>query len=141
MVTGLSIGDVARRAGLRPSALRYYEQVGLLAPQLRASGRRRYDPDVLNTLALIAFAKRAGFTIAETRELLVGFDANVPASDRWRALAQRKEQELDALIAKALEMKESLRRVQRCRCRTVSQCGQRFRSAAAGPAHPFAPST
>jgi MerR family redox-sensitive transcriptional activator SoxR len=126
-VTGLSIGEVARRAGVRPSALRYYEQVGLLAPQLRANGRRCYDPSVLDTLALIAFAKRVGFTIAETRQLLAGFDAAVPASDRWRTLARRKEQELDVLIAKAMEMKASLQRVQGCRCRTMAQCGQRFR--------------
>jgi MerR family redox-sensitive transcriptional activator SoxR len=133
-VTGLSIGEVARRAGLRPSALRYYEQVGLLAPQLRANGRRCYDPDVLNTLALIAYAKGAGFTIADTRQLLRGFEAQVPAPERWRTIAERKEQELDALIARAQEMKQSLQRVLHCRCNSVRQCGQRLRAAADAPA-------
>jgi MerR family transcriptional regulator, redox-sensitive transcriptional activator SoxR len=131
MVTGLSIGEVARRAGLRPSALRYYEQVGLLAPQLRASGQRRYDPDVLNTLALIAYARRAGFTIAETRHLLRGFETAVPTSDRWRDLGARKEQELDALIARAVDMKQAAQRIQQCDCQNVTQCGQRLRTAQA----------
>jgi MerR family redox-sensitive transcriptional activator SoxR len=133
-VTGLSIGEVARRAGLRPSALRYYEQVGLLAPQLRANGRRCYDPEVLNTLTLIAYAKGAGFSIADMRQLLRGFDAQVPAPERWRAIATRKEQELDALIARAQAMKQSLQRVRHCRCDNVRQCGQRMRAAADRPA-------
>jgi hypothetical protein len=51
-------------------ALRYYEQVGLLTPQLRVSGQRRYDLAVFDVLALIAYAKRVGFTIAETKVLL-----------------------------------------------------------------------
>jgi MerR family transcriptional regulator, redox-sensitive transcriptional activator SoxR len=135
-MTGLSIGEVAKRAGVRTSALRYYEQVGLLPPQLRSHGthgQRRYDPGVLNTLALIAFAKHAGFTIAETRQLLSGFDKTVSAPERWRQVAQRKEQELDALIARATEMKRALQAVQRCQCGTLAQCGQRFRRVA--PVH------
>jgi MerR family redox-sensitive transcriptional activator SoxR len=127
-MTGLSIGEVARRAGIRPSALRYYEQVGLLPPQLRSHGQRRYDPGVLNTLALIAFAKHAGFTIAETRHLLSGFDTSITASARWREVAQRKEQELDAIIARATEMKRALEAVHRCQCGTLTQCGQRIRA-------------
>lgn len=133
-MTGLSIGEVARRAGLRPSALRYYEQAGLLAPQLRAHGRRCYDPDVLNTLALIGYARRAGFTIADTRQLLRGFEAQVPVPERWRTIAARKEQELDALIARAQAMKQSLRRIRHCRCDSVSQCGRRLRTATEAPA-------
>jgi MerR family redox-sensitive transcriptional activator SoxR len=127
-MAGLSIGDVAARAGLRPSALRYYEQVGLLTPQIRVSGRRRYDSAVFDKFALIAYAKRVGFTITETRTLLSGFPVDVPASARWKQLAQRKQQELDAVIAKALEMRRSLQLVRTCSCRQLAQCGQRLRA-------------
>jgi MerR family transcriptional regulator, redox-sensitive transcriptional activator SoxR len=121
---GLSIGDVAHRAGLRASALRYYEQVGLIAPQPRASGRRQYDPGVFNVLAVIDQAKRAGFTIAETKLLLTGFGADVPASARWRSMAGRKQAELDEVIVNARRMKNLLHMSLRCKCMTLEECGR-----------------
>ncbi len=125
-MTGLSISQVASRAGIRPSALRYYEDIGLIAPPLRVSTHRRYDARVFKTLSVIAYAKRAGFTIAEIKLLLSGFEAAVSASHRWRALARRKEQDLDAIIASARRMKRVLRVVQECRCLTLDECGRRL---------------
>jgi MerR family redox-sensitive transcriptional activator SoxR len=121
---GLSIGEVARRAGLRPSALRYYERIGLIAPQSRQNGRRRYDPAVFGGLAVIHHAKRAGFTIAETRLLLTGFGLDVTASARWRSMAQRKQEELDRVIANARRMKKLLRLATKCKCVTLEECGR-----------------
>jgi DNA-binding transcriptional MerR regulator len=66
----LSIGEVARRAGIRPSAIRYYEEVGLLPEAERVGGERRYEEGVLRCLMNIRGAKRAGFTIEEMRILL-----------------------------------------------------------------------
>lgn len=123
-MSGLAIGDVARRAGVRASALRYYEKVGLISPQRRESGRRQYDPGVFNVLAVIQIAKEAGFTIAETKLLLHGFGREVTASERWRALAQRKQVELDNLIATARRMKGLLRASLGCRCVTLEECGR-----------------
>src|SRR5213080_3633848 len=57
----ISIGEVARRAGLQASAIRYYEKIGLLPKTQRISGQRRYEPNVLNYLEVIDVAKRAGF--------------------------------------------------------------------------------
>lgn len=125
---GLSIGEVARRAGLRPSALRYYEQVGLISPQPRASGRRQYGSDVFNVLAVIEHAKRVGFTIAETKLLLTGFGPDVAASARWRFMARRKEEELDRIIANARQMKTLLRLILKCECVTLEECGRRLRT-------------
>ncbi len=88
MTTGLTIGEVARRARIQPSALRYYERVGLLDPPPRVGGRRQYDPRVLHRLAAIGVAQQAGFTIAEIKTLLNGFAAETPAAARWRALAE-----------------------------------------------------
>src|SRR5260370_35138871 len=93
-MNALSIGEVARRARVRPSALRYYEKVGLVAPPPREHGRRRYAPSVFQALAVIAAAKRAGFTIAEMRRLVAGFAPDVPAAPPWRILAPENEREL-----------------------------------------------
>lgn len=119
----LTIGEAAGRAGVRPSALRYYERIGLLPAPRRVNGRRRYEADIVRVLAVIRLAKQAGFTVAETRTLLHGFSARTPPSTRWRTLARRKLVEMDALIARAARMKQVLDTVLRCECPTLSDCG------------------
>src|SRR3954453_22330632 len=96
-----TISEVARQAGVRPSAIRYYESVGLLPPPARVNGRRRYDADVLQRLAVIGWAQRMGFTIAEIGTFLHGFSADTPAWARWQALATGKLPEINALIEQA----------------------------------------
>lgn len=119
---GLTIGDVARRTGLRTSALRYYETAGLLQPVPRAHGRRMYDASVFESLALIRLAQEAGFTVSEVRRLLSGFDRATPASTRWRSLAQRKLEEINERIERAERMRDLLARLLECRCDTLGQC-------------------
>jgi MerR family redox-sensitive transcriptional activator SoxR len=116
------IGDVARRTGLRPSTLRYYERAGLLPPPVRRSKRRSYEPAVLGRIRMIQIARAAGFTIAETRKFLGGFPASTAPSARWTALATRKREELDTLIADATAMKAMLDEHFRCGCATVADC-------------------
>lgn len=70
--TSVPIGEIARRAGLRTSAVRYYERIGLLRPAPRAGGQRRYDPSALHRLSAIRLAQRAGFSLEEIKRL---FDA------------------------------------------------------------------
>ena len=118
----MSIGDVARSAGVRPSALRYYEGVGLLPPPERENGRRRYDGEVLDRLAVVRVAKQAGFTISEIRTLLDGFFEDIPPSDRWRLLAREKLPEVEALVERALGMKDLLERGLRCECLSLEDC-------------------
>jgi DNA-binding transcriptional MerR regulator len=65
----LTIGELARRTGLRASALRFYEQQGLLRPATWVGGQRRYDPSVVQLLALLALLQETGFTLAELAEL------------------------------------------------------------------------
>lgn len=124
---GLSIGAVARQAGIRPSAIRYYERMGLLTPPPREGGRRRYDPHVLQHLAVIEVAQQAGFTIAEIKTLLHGFAAETPAAVRWRALAERKLPEVEALIVRAHEMKRLIEASLECGCLTLEECALRLR--------------
>jgi len=120
----LSIGAVARRAGIAASALRYYESVGLVPPPERTSGRRVYEPAVLDRLAVIALLQRAGFTVAEMRTFLTEFPADAPPSERWQALALQKLPEVEALIARATAMKEILERGLACACPTMEECAR-----------------
>ena len=75
----LTIGQVARRAGLNVSAIRFYEAEGLLPEAIRVSGQRRYSDEVFGRLAVIDVAKRAGFSLEEIRTLLRAGDAGTPA--------------------------------------------------------------
>jgi MerR family transcriptional regulator, redox-sensitive transcriptional activator SoxR len=118
----LSIGEVARRAGVRASALRFYERSGLIRRPRRASGRRVYDASVFESLALIQLARDAGFTIRETKWLLDGFDRSTPASARWQSLARPKLVEIRARIERAERMRDLLERLSRCRCETLGDC-------------------
>jgi MerR family redox-sensitive transcriptional activator SoxR len=117
-----SIGEVARRARLKSSAIRYYEGIGLLPDTERVGGQRRYDESVLIRLAVIELAQRAGFTLAETRTLLNGFSTSEPPSARWRSLAHRKLLEVEALIARASGMKRLLEEGLECECLTLEDC-------------------
>jgi MerR family transcriptional regulator, redox-sensitive transcriptional activator SoxR len=118
-----SIGEVARRAGINASAIRYYERIDLLPEAERESGRRRYDESVLDRLAVIELARRAGFTLAEVRTLLNGFSPGTPPSARWRALAEKKIPEVEELIAQARGMKLLLEEGLECDCLSLEQCG------------------
>ena len=72
-MTQLSISEVARQVGLRPSAIRYYEQMRILSPARRVSGQRRYDVAVVYQLAVLRRAQEVGFTLDEIRKLFFVF--------------------------------------------------------------------
>ena len=122
----MSIGEVAQRAGVRPSALRYYESIGVLPTPERENGRRRYDGEVLrkvlDRLTVVRVAQQAGFTISEIRVLLDGFSENTPPSERWRVLAREKLPEVEALVERAFGMKHLLERGLRCDCLRLADC-------------------
>ena len=122
----VSIGEVARRAGVRPSALRYYERVGLLPSPGREDGRRRYGGEVLREvsyrLAVVRVAQQAGFTISEIKMLLDGFSEETPPSERWRVLATEKLPEVEALVERAAGMKRLLERGLSCECLRLEDC-------------------
>jgi MerR family redox-sensitive transcriptional activator SoxR len=125
-VERLTIGEVARRAGLRPSALRYYESAGLIPKPTRAGGRRIYEADVVDRLALIALAQSAGFTLAEVRRLLGGLGRRSPG-ERWRQLAEAKLAELDRRQEEVARMKRVLATLVACECPTLDHCGRALR--------------
>jgi MerR family redox-sensitive transcriptional activator SoxR len=130
----LSISEVARRVGLRPSAIRYYEQIGLLPPALRITGQRRYDASVFHRLAIIQRARQLGFTLDEIRQLFFGFGNATRASQRWRKLSRQKIAELDDLTRGIKAVRRLLKNMMKnCRCQTLDQCGKGiFRSGCKG---------
>ncbi len=120
----LTIGEVARQAGVRTSTLRYYESVGLLPPPSRVHGHRRYDPSVFSLLAILRMAQQAGFTLAEMHLLVHGFSPETPASERWQQLAHTKLEEVEALITHAQQTKHILECLLQCQCLRLEECVQ-----------------
>ena len=118
----LTIGEVAHQAGLHASAIRYYEDIGVLPRPERTHGHRRYTSRVFQQLAFIQLARDAGFTIAEIQTLVSGFDETAPLGVRWRSLAQQKLVELDVTISRAQGMKRVLEEGIRCQCLDLDEC-------------------
>jgi MerR family redox-sensitive transcriptional activator SoxR len=118
----LSIGEVAARAEVNTSHIRYYERVGVLPKPERTGGQRRYDERILHRLAIIDVAKRAGLTLAEIRDLTGPDSQGAHAGERIRALAHRKLPEVEALIARAEAVKVWLELAGACDCSSVDVC-------------------
>lgn len=122
----LSISDVATQIGLRSSAIRYYEKIGILVPPRRVSGRRSYDVRVLYRLALVQQARQTGFKLSEIKELFVGFSEGTRASARWQKLTRRKILEFDAMLQRIEFMRDLMKLQERCRCKTLEECGRKI---------------
>lgn len=120
VVRQLAIGEVAERAGMSASRIRFYEARGLLSEPERVAGKRRYTGDVFRRLAIIDSAQRVGFTLEEIRDLLGSGDK--PAHERLRELAVLKLPELDALIARATAVRELLNVCSDCDCASIDVC-------------------
>jgi MerR family redox-sensitive transcriptional activator SoxR len=132
-VPQLTISQLAGQVGLKCSAIRYYERIGLLPAAQRVSGQRRYDATAFHRLATIQRARQLGFTLDEIRQLFFGFRNVTSASDRWQQLSQRKLSELDDLMDGIKSVQRLLKKmIRNCRCETLDQCGQGiFRSGCA----------
>jgi MerR family transcriptional regulator, redox-sensitive transcriptional activator SoxR len=118
----LTIGEVARRAGVATSSIRYYERVGLLPEPDRVHGQRRYDMDVLGKLGFIGVAQSAGFKLREIRELIDGMDSADGMGDQMRSLSVQKLDEVDALLERTKAMKGWLEVAKECGCATPAEC-------------------
>jgi MerR family redox-sensitive transcriptional activator SoxR len=126
MGNDLAISEVARVFGLRTSAIRYYEQIGILPLPSRRSGQRRYGETTLFRLAVIQRARQTGFTLDEIRKLFFGFRPGTPAPKRWRELSGRKLTELQERMERLKTMETLLKRMQNCRCDALDECGKKL---------------
>ncbi|WP_439888040.1 helix-turn-helix domain-containing protein [Pseudomonas sp. MBLB4123] len=129
----MDIAEVAKRAGVPASTLRFYEEKGLIASLGRQGERRRFAPGVLDQLALIALGQSAGFTLDEIRSMFAADGA--PAIDRQLLLA--KAEELDGAIKQLRAMSRGLRHAAACPAPSHAECPtfQRLVKAAASSAH------
>ena|SRR5919201_2823099 len=117
----LSIGELAERVGLRTSALRFYEELGLLEPAARVSGRRRYAATAVDRLLVIGFAQQLGFSLAEIRRLLDD-PRGAAQKRRWRELVDTKLAELDVAAARIETMRAILAHSRDCECVDLEHC-------------------
>jgi MerR family transcriptional regulator, redox-sensitive transcriptional activator SoxR len=118
----LAIGELAELAGKRPSAIRYYEQIGLLPQPVRVAGRRRYDPGTVRILAVIETGQRAGLALDEIAALLSASPDDGQAIDRLREVAVRKLPEISALIERGKLVRDWLESAARCECPNLNEC-------------------
>jgi DNA-binding transcriptional MerR regulator len=114
----LTIGELARRTGVTTSALRFYEEIGLLPAPARISGQRRYPESAARLVAAILLYSDAGFTLAEQKSLMA-LHSGAPG---WRRIAQRKLTELDEQIAKAQAAREAISHALRCPHEDITRC-------------------
>jgi MerR family redox-sensitive transcriptional activator SoxR len=121
-----TISEVAKQIGLRPSAIRYYEQIGILPPIQRVSGQRRYEVTALHRLVVIQRARQTGFTLTEIKQLFFGFRAGTPPSVRWQRLKTGKIVELDRMLQRIRTMRDLLEQQGKCRCTALEECGKKI---------------
>jgi MerR family redox-sensitive transcriptional activator SoxR len=126
----LTIGEVADSVGIRTSALRFYEEAGLVVPAARVSGQRRYDESAIGELTVIRFCQQLGFSLGEIRELLTP-PRGKRQKQRWRELVDDKLEELDAVVARAKTMRTILERSRDCDCVDLEECAARCATTAA----------
>jgi MerR family redox-sensitive transcriptional activator SoxR len=115
----LTIGELARRAGVATSALRYYEELGLLPAPARISGQRRYPESAVELVGIILLLRDVGFSLAEQKALMASRAASL---DDWRRLARRKLADLDEQIAKARAAREAIEHALRCPHDDIVEC-------------------
>jgi MerR family transcriptional regulator, redox-sensitive transcriptional activator SoxR len=119
----LTIGQVAARSGVAASALRFYEERGLIHPVRNSGGHRRYLRSVLRRVAFIVFAQRVGLTLDDVGVELAKLPENrVPESTDWARLANRWAHRIDDRIAELERLKAGLTGCISCGCLSLERC-------------------
>lgn len=136
---GLSIGQMAARTGLAQSAIRYYEDKGLITPFRLSSGQRRYDRADLRRLSFIMIAQDLGFPLRRIRDVLAGLPSGrTPDKSDWARISTGFKAELDARIDQMQALRDRLDSCIGCGCLSLKACAlynprDRARSRGAGP--------
>jgi len=119
----LTIGEVSRRSGVAASALRFYEERGLIASERAGSGHRRYPRPVLRRIAFIVFAQRVGLTLEEIGAELAKLPPDrVPTRRDWERLSRRWSERIDERIAELHRLKRGLTECIGCGCLSLERC-------------------
>ncbi|MEL7099097.1 MAG: redox-sensitive transcriptional activator SoxR [Pseudomonadota bacterium] len=121
---GLSIGDVAARTGLAVSAIRFYEEQGLVRPWRDAGGRRRFDPSDIRRLSVVMAAQRFGFTLPQIAEQMAHLPkTRAPNKADWTRMATEFRTALDARITAMQRLRDTLDGCIGCGCLSLEACG------------------
>jgi MerR family redox-sensitive transcriptional activator SoxR len=119
----LTIGEVARRSGVAASALRFYEERGLIASERAGSGHRRYPRPVLRRVAFIVFAQRVGLTLEEIGGELAALPPDrVPGRRDWARLSRGWSARIDQRIAELERLRAGLTECIGCGCLSLDRC-------------------
>jgi MerR family redox-sensitive transcriptional activator SoxR len=123
MESVLTIGEVARRSGVASSALRFYEELGLIASVRAGSGHRRYPRSVLRRIAFIVFAQRIGLTLEEIGAELAKLPADrSPTRQDWARLSGAWTKRVDQMIAQLQRLRDGLTQCIGCGCLSIDRC-------------------
>ncbi len=119
----LSIGAVADRTGLAVSAIRHYEELGLVSPGRNAGGQRRYHLADLRRLSFVMVAQRCGFTLPEIAQVLAGLpEGRAPTKADWARIGRGFKRELDERIQAMEQLRERLDSCIGCGCLSLKAC-------------------
>ena len=119
----LTIGQVATRSGLAPSAVRFYEREGLVHAERNAGGHRRFDPDVLRRLAFIRAARHVGLGLEEIRDALSSLpEERTPTKADWARISRSWRSRLDAEIDALVALRDGLTSCIGCGCLSLRTC-------------------
>jgi len=135
----LTIGDVARRSGVAASALRFYEEKGLIASDREEGGQRRFPRHVLRRIAFIVFAQRVGLSLDEIAVELAKLPPNsAPTGRDWQRLSATWTSRIDERIAELERLRRGLTQCIGCGCLSLERCqlsnpGDRAARHGAGP--------
>ena len=143
----MTIGEVAARSGVATSALRYYEDQGLIAAERNDSGHRRYPRTVLRRVAFVVFAQKVGLSLEEIRGQLAKLPRNrAPDRADWARLSSGWTRRIDDRIAELERIKTGLTACIGCGCLSLDRCelanpGDRAARRGAGPRYWIEPAT
>jgi MerR family redox-sensitive transcriptional activator SoxR len=119
----LAISEVSRRSGVASSALRFYEELGLIASERAGSGHRRYPRSVLRRIAFIVFAQRIGLSLEEVgAELIKLPSGRMPTRGDWARLSREWTRRVDQRIAELQQLKLGLTECIGCGCLSIGKC-------------------
>jgi MerR family redox-sensitive transcriptional activator SoxR len=119
----LSIGEVADRTGVAVSAIRFYEQEGLITAKRSDGGQRRFHRDVLRRIAFVRVAQRVGLTLDEIRAALARLPAGrTPTKADWARLSRAWRPQLDEQIAVLQRLRDDLDSCIGCGCLSLKEC-------------------
>ncbi|MGI9043011.1 MAG: redox-sensitive transcriptional activator SoxR [Gemmatimonadaceae bacterium] len=143
----LNIGDVARRSGVAASALRFYEERGLIVSERKGAGQRRYPRSVLRRVAFIVFSQRVGLSLEEIGAELAKLPPDrVPRGRDWSRLSKTWTSRIDERISELERLRAGLTQCIGCGCLSLDRCqlsnpGDRAARQGPGPRYWIAPTT